>query len=620
MGVRRNLIAVLGLLLSACAHTETAQWKSPYFEAAFDDRNRAPASFLPPPNAADTDKRIDPVSVRVKADYNFTMGEAFSFEGQHMRAIESFRTTLLYDPDSSHVHLRLAAEYVKVGMMSEALESAEMAAKLNPKSIDARLIIAGIHSTLKAYDKALAEYQRILEIDPKNTEAPMYMGAVHAENKEYDKAIKYFEMLAKNEDFATPYLAWYYIGRIHADQETQARNKAAEKAFKKAVSLKPDHADSVISLGQIYHKMGQSELAIDVYRQFQRERGPNDRIAEVLAQYYLENDKPELALEQFEILEKSSEDVLGIKVRIALIQIELKRFKLAAAKLTEVLRQVPESDKMRFYLAAVHEEMGEADVAIEHFRKVPAASSFFAESVVHAAHLLKGQKKIDEALSVVEGALKERSDVPQFYSLAGMLLDEKGDLGKAEAYLQQGLKRFPESVQLAFFYGNILDRKGQKSEVIKQMRKVLEMDPNHVQGLNYLAYTFADMKSNLDEAEELVKRALAIEPKDGFILDTYGWILFQKGELRESAKVLEAAHAKQPNESIIAEHLGDVYFHMQMFEKAKAMYERAREKTEDRKKTNEIQQKLVAVEAQHQAALDKNRIPASVKGKSSKAK
>lgn len=602
---------LLSLAMVGCASGPSHSTQDQYYDSAYDDHNRAPASLLPPPNAAEIEKRIDSVSVRSKADYYFAMAEALSFDGQHEKAIEAFKSVLIYDPQAERVHLRLAAEYVKLGMMSEALDSAQMAVKTDPKSVDGHLLTAGIYSTLKDYDLAIKEYQAALAIDPNNTEAPMYMGAVYAEKKEYDKAVHLFERLAKNDDYSTPYLAWYYIGRIHADQEGKAHLKAAEKAYKKALSIKSDHADSVVALGQIYSKMGQPALAIETYKKFQRDHGPSERVAEILAQYYMEREQFTEALEQFEILERTSDDVLGIKVRIALILIELKRYPKAADKLYEVLRQVPESDKIRFYLAAVYEEMNDVDHAVEHFRKVPSGSPFYSESIIHAAYLLKSKKRLNEALTLVEDALGQRNDIPQFYTLAATIWDEKGDFNKAESFLNKGLEKFPDNVQLHFFLGTIQDRRGRKEQVIDQMKKVIEMDPNHVQGLNYLAFTYAEMSKNLDEAEKLVKRALEIEPKDGFILDTYGWVLYQKGKTSESVKFLEKAHESQPQESVISEHLGDAYYRLQLYEKARSMYQNAIDKTDDKKKVGDLEQKLTALDQQRKVKAD-NRVPASV--------
>ncbi|MEN0057302.1 MAG: hypothetical protein AAGB31_00580, partial [Bdellovibrio sp.] len=82
------------------------------------------------------------------------------------------------------------------------------------------------------------------------------------------------------------------------------------------------------------------------------------------------------------------------------------------------------------------------------------------------------------------------------------------------------------------------DRLGNKDVVIKEMQRVLEIDPNHVQGMNYLAFTWAEMNKNLGEAEKLARRALELEPQDGYVLDTLGWILYKQKRFNESIKFL----------------------------------------------------------------------------------
>lgn len=605
------ILVAMALVTFSCAHAPRNDGE--YRDSSFDDQNRAPASLQPPANAAMIEDRVDGVSNRTRADYYYSMGEALSFDGQHQKAVEAFRTVLVYDAEAPAVHLRLAAEYIKLGMVSESLESAQTALKFDPKNEDALLLLGGLYSTTKQYDQAIQQYEKVLAINPENTEAPMYLGAVYAEKKEYAKAVKYFERLAQNDDYQTPYLAYYYIGRIYADQGGDSTLKLAIKNYKNAIEKKPDHVDSVLALGQAYTKQGHVPEAMALYKTFQREQGPSDKIAEILVQSYLEQENYVEALAQMEILEKRSEDTLAVKVRIALLLIELKRYPQAAVKLTEVLHQVPDSDKIRFYLAAVYEEMGESDKAIENFRQVPAVSSFYSESVIHAAYLLKTQKKSEEALKVVQAGLEVKKDIPQFYSLAANLWDEKGSYDQAEKVLRQGLEQFADNVQLNFFLGTIYDRKGDKSKVIDQMRKVINMDPNHVQGLNYLAFTFAEMGEKLDEAEELAQRAMDLEPKDGFILDTYGWILFKQGHWSKAIPILERAHQFQPKESIIAEHLGDAYYKGQLVEKAKVMYEKALEQVDNKTRASDLEQKITAMSIQYKVRAE-GRQPASVDG------
>lgn len=605
------LISVLSMLLSGCAMlgASSNEGTGVYHDSAFNDHNSAPKQFRPVSQSANG--TLDDVYIRTQADYHFSVGEALSFEGQHLKAVEAFKMVLLYDPQSPQVHLRLAAEYVRMGMITESLEHAEIAAQKKTDYVDAYLLLGGIHSTLKLFTKAIENYQNVLKYDPSNTEAPLYLGAVYAETKKFDLALKEFNRLANNENYETPHLAYYYIGRLRTDQEGAENINLAKVAYRKAIALKPSHLESVYALSEILEKEGKSSDALKLLVQFQRDHGPSNRVAEVLAQKYLEAEDYDSALKQLEILEDASEDPIGVKLRMALVLIEKKQFPVAAEKLHDVLRQVPESDKIRFYLAAVYEEMGAADQAIENFRRIPAESPFYGEAMVHAGYLLKKQNKLDQAISVIGKAIEARDDVPQFYAIYASLLDEKGSYKDAVSLLEKGVQKFPDQVQIRFFLGTIYDRLGDKKQVVEHMTRVVEMDPNHVQGLNYLAYTYAEKDANLGEAEKLVRRALVLEPNDGYILDTLGWILFKQGKTREAVRVLEAAHRHLPTEAIIAEHLGDAYYKLQLNEKARGMYLRAFETETDTSKRQQIEAKITAIDNQ-QIDDSQQRRPASV--------
>ena len=59
------------------------------------------------------------------------------------------------------------------------------------------------------------------------------------------------------------------------------------------------------------------------------------------------------------------------------------------------------------------------------------------------------------------------------------------------------------------------------------MEKVLEIDPNNAEALNFIGYSYADRGINLDEAEKMIVRALEIKPDNGYMMDSLGWVYFK---------------------------------------------------------------------------------------------
>jgi tetratricopeptide (TPR) repeat protein len=607
---RPTLILLAFVTLSACATLQDSGTAS-YYDSAFNDKNRAPAAFTPhlATGGEGTTTVLDPFYLRTQADYYFAMGEAYSLDGNHGKAIDSFKMTLLYDQESPMVNIRLATEYFKTAQFTESLTQAEEAIRKDPKNVEARLLLGGLYLSLKLFPKAIAQYEYVMKVQPNNVEAPVYLGAAYTEIKQYDKAVKYFDSLIKNDDYNFPHLAWYYIGRVRSEQKGEAFQKASLKAYEKAIELKPDFLDGYLAIASYYTQKGQEPKAIALYKKYQKEQGPSAKVAEILAQLYVENEQYDLAYEQYQILETNTEDSLNIKLKMALILIERKDFAQASAKLEDILRDAPESDKIRFYLAAVFEETKEYDKAIAHFKKIPSSSQYFGEAMVHTAYMLKNKGKLSDAIETIETALKDRKDQSQLYAMYASLMDENGEYTKAISMLTDAVEKFPENAQLRFYYGTLFDRTGKKDRVVVEMKKVLELDPKHVQAMNYLAFTWAEGNTNLNEAEKMARGALAVDAKDGYIMDTLGWILYKQGRFNEAVKVLEAAYKHQSSVSIIAEHLGDAYYRHQMVEKAKKMYMKAAELESDTKKVETIRAKITAIEKQ-QIPVDL-RMPAS---------
>jgi len=581
---------------------------SSYRDSNLWNLNPAPKSMAPPDYQAEgSTPLLDDAYLTSQADFHFTMGETFSYEGQSPKSIEEFKLTLIYDPKSVHVRRRLATEYVRMGMITEAVEQAEIAVEMAPNEVEGRMLLGGLYSGLKMFDPARQQFEQVLKIDEGHAESAIYLGALLAEDRKYDEAIKYFESLTKNPRFKDPERAHYYIGRVLAEQG-QSKYGDAQRAFSQALKLKPEYPEAALALSMLLRAQGKDKEMEELLRSYQEKFGPEREMARQLSHYFLEKEDFDRALEQLEYIDGFERDNLNVKIQIALILIEQKKYEAAALRLEDVLQQAPESDKVRYYLGAVYEEIDKPQLAIQHYKEIAPGSTYFAEAVVHTAHMQKNLGQLDKAVETVEKALTKQEDVPQLYAYYATLLDEKKNYKQAVKMLNGAVDRFPSNTQLRFFLGTMHDRTGNSKETIEQMVKVLDLDKDHVQALNYLAYTYAELGKNLEEAQALAARALDLQPDDGYILDTVGWIHFKKGEVETAIRYLEAAVKAKSDEAIIAEHLGDAYLRFQMWQKAQKMYQRAAQLESDNVRSQKIMEKIANVNAQLQQP---SRSPAS---------
>ena len=91
----------------------------------------------------------------------------------------------------------------------------------------------------------------------------------------------------------------------------------------------------------------------------------------------------------------------------------------------------------------------------------------------------------------------------------------------------------------------------------KNLRKLIEVRPDHAHAYNALGYSFAERNTRLPEARKLIERALELAPDDYFILDSMGWVLYRQGDLKGAAEQLRRAYDGRPDAEIGA-HLGEV--------------------------------------------------------------
>jgi predicted Zn-dependent protease len=142
---------------------------------------------------------------------------------------------------------------------------------------------------------------------------------------------------------------------------------------------------------------------------------------------------------------------------------------------------------------------------------------------------------------------------------------------------ETGFDLDPETLRAGLFFqlGEAYERTRRYDEAAEQFQAVLAIQPENSTAMNYLGYMWADNGENLEQALELVRRAVALEPNNGAYVDSLGWALFRLGEFEEARRHLERANQLAPEDPTILEHLGDVYVALGDTRRAREAYEHA---------------------------------------------
>ena len=603
-----ELIRYLGVFLcisgcSSWSNSEPGIFKSD----AYDVKGDAPVSLSLPENQ----DAMEDVQNQSKADYYFTLAESFSMQGEWAKAIENYKMNLVYDPQSFRSHFRLASEYVRAGLVSQALQHCEEAIKIKHDFSDAHILLSSLNSVLGFHDKARNGYAELLKMNPENQEAAILLGATYLDENKYDQAIKYFMALTKKSKKS--HIAWYYLGRTYIMKKGPNAIGNAETAFKAALRIEQNFVQGVIELGSIYEKQGHADKATVLYESYQKQYGSDVSVAEALVQVYLAREDYDKAYEQLKVINELDQGNMNAQLKMAFILVDKKKYTEAIPLLESILHQTPDSDRVRFYLGAVYEEVKNYKAAIQQFKEIAKSSKYFADSVMHSAYLYKLMGDQQAAVALMETNIDFLDDNPKIFALYASFLDNLKKYNEARDLLEKASDKFPKDVQILYQLGAVYDQLGQSDKTVEKMEHLIEIDKNHVEGLNYLAYLYADKTKNLETAEKLARRALSLRPNDGFILDTLGWVLYKQNKMDEAVRTLERAHSIEGAESIIAEHLGDVYFKVELPQKARDMYRKAAENEKNETTVRKIRAKIDTIEQrlQTEQRLKNERVPAS---------
>lgn len=213
-------------------------------------------------------------------------------------------------------------------------------------------------------------------------------------------------------------------------------------------------------------------------------------------------------------------------------------------------------DTARYYLGQIADHDKRNDQALAWYRAV-AAGEHLLPARIRAAQILLRQDKLDAAREELAAA---RAAVPgdsRFLIAEAQLLRDAGHHADAYALLAEGLAAQPDDPELLYETALAAEKLGYVDVLERHLRRLIELRPDSAQAYNGLGYSLADRNLRLDEAAQLIDKALELAPGDPFILDSKGWVLFRQAKLVPALEFLQQAYARQPDPEIAA-HVGEV--------------------------------------------------------------
>lgn len=230
-------------------------------------------------------------------------------------------------------------------------------------------------------------------------------------------------------------------------------------------------------------------------------------------------------------------------------------------------------DPARFYLGQIADQAGRPDDALRWYDQV-AAGEHEMPAKVRAAQVLLRQNKFDEARERLAAARAgEPGDVRLLVAEAHLLRDA-GRHAEAFAFLANALEMQPDQPEILYETALAAEKLGHVDLVERHLRRLIALKPDSAQAYNALGYSLADRNLRLDEASQLIDKALELTPDDPFVLDSKGWVLFRQGKPAAALEALQKAYAQKPDAEIAA-HIGEVLWVLGRFDEALAIWREA---------------------------------------------
>jgi len=224
----------------------------------------------------------------------------------------------------------------------------------------------------------------------------------------------------------------------------------------------------------------------------------------------------------------------------------------------------PESDVIQIGLAELYLRQGSYERSNEHYNFVPDISPFYHISRLEKANNLSRLEKIDEAVAELLALIEERPDDLTGYMVLGSLFNREKRYREAAGIFDRATDRVGEPQS---HHWNLFFRRGIAYERLKEwpmaessFQKSLELTPDQPEVLNYLGYSWIDQGLNLDEGMDMIRKAVELRPRSGFIVDSLGWAYYRLGKYEDAVRELERAVDLMPQDPTINDHLGDAYW------------------------------------------------------------
>ncbi|MCE0504463.1 tetratricopeptide repeat protein [Roseivivax sp. GX 12232] len=486
--------------------------------------------------------------------------------GDFAAAAEYYDRTLMHDGESPEFLERAALAHLSLGNVARAADLGQRVIAQNQSTQVGQMAVLAREMGLENYGAVLAA------IDENRGAGPLVDGLIRAWSLlgqgDMSSALNAFDAVADTQGLA-PFAGYHKALALASVGDFEG----AEALFSQEMGGGVDATrQAIIARATVLSQLGRAEDALELIdRSFSAEFDPELR-ALVAA---LEEGEPV----PFDRIRGAKDGLAETFYTIgsALSAEASEDFVLLYARVAQHL--APDHTDATLMAAELLRALGQFETAAETYDTVPRDDPAFHAAEIGRAEALREIGRTDAALEALQSLAETHGELPVVQSTLADFLRRQDRYEAAIAAYSRALDSYsePDRAQWFLYYarGIAQERSGNWEAAEADFRAALELNPEQPQVLNYLGYSLVEQQEKLDEALDMIERAVAARPDAGYIVDSLGWVYYRLGRYDEAVGQLERAAELMPIDPVVNDHLGDAYWAVGRELEAEFMWKRA---------------------------------------------
>lgn len=464
----------------------------------------------------------------------YEVSQYYLFLRQVPQGQAALEQAVAYAPDNYWYSQGLVNLYQQQNELDKAVVLLEKMVTRFPTKQEPLFSLLDIYSRQEKYNDVIATLNRLEKRLGKNEQLSMEKFRIYLQMKDDKKAFQEIESLVQEYPMDMRYQV--ILGDVYLQN---GKKEEAYETYQKVLAAEPDNPMALFSMASYYEQTGQKEL----YQQqldtllLNKKVAPDTKI-NVMRQIIVENEQSAT---------KDSTQVIALFDRVMKQDLDDPQVPMLYAQ----------------YLLSKNMEQ-EAVPVLEQVVDLDPANKAARLMLVSAAVKKEDYKQI---IKVCEPGIEATPDALELYYYLAIAYHQAEQTDSVLNVCNRALKHVTPDTRkevVSDFYsimGDIYHTKKQMAEAYAAYDSALVYNPSNIGALNNYAYYLSVERRDLDKAEEMSYKTVKAEPNNSTYLDTYAWILFEKGNYAEARIYIDNAMKSDGEKSdVIVEHCGDIYF------------------------------------------------------------